>query len=401
MSVSTIYPSIGYRFSRNHEQGGTWAQWWADTTCSGYGQDYNISCSVYHGDNDNSYDIYRYTLSFDTSSVPANATISAVVFNAYRKEEIDGGGAAPCYLDLCPVSATGNSAGYYNKAYFGTSLATLTGAPDNGSVNLWWQPSIATTSVTKAGTTILGLRHYCDYNNSAPGGTNITGRLTFYGYDNATYKPYLTVTWTTPSAVTTGLASSIEGTTATLAGNVTDIGGGTVSSRGACWSTSANPTTSNSKATSAGTTGAYTVSATSLTKNTLYHYRAYVITENSTQYGADATFTTDVEATIISVSVDRITSITARGNGNVTSDGNGTVTERGFCWNTTGTPVTTDNKVTSNSGTGVYSATMTGLLPSVKYYARAYAINGVGTSYGAELTFIPPSGAGVFFSTVI
>lgn len=93
-------------------------------------------------------------------------------------------------------------------------------------------------------------------------------------------------------AVTTGAATGVQPISAILAGNVTSAGGGTISERGVCWSLTANPTTANPKATSAGTTGAYTVSATGLLPGTLYHYRAYVTNENSTQYGSDATFRT-------------------------------------------------------------------------------------------------------------
>lgn len=292
MSVTTAYQNYGIRFSRNHEDGGTWAQWWADTTCSYFGQDYTPKGSTYHGDNSNSYDIYRSTMYYDTSGVPANATISSAVWNGYIKKVGDSTEATNI-IYLCPVSATGLSAGYYNKAYFGTALASDAKDDVNtDNYNQWWSPSIATTAITKAGTTILGLRHYHDYVNSPPWGNNVTSIYEFAPYNDATYKSYLTITWTTPPVVTTGAVTDLQPISATLAGNVTDVGGGTISSRGVCWSTSANPTTSNSKATSAGTTGEYTVNATGLLPGTLYHYRAYVITENSTQYGADTTFRT-------------------------------------------------------------------------------------------------------------
>lgn len=96
---------------------------------------------------------------------------------------------------------------------------------------------------------------------------------------------------TTPT-VTTSAASSIAATTATGNGNVTSDGGSTITERGVVWATTSNPTTANSKATAAGTTGAYTASITGLTPLQLYHYRAYAINANGTSYGADTTFTT-------------------------------------------------------------------------------------------------------------
>ena len=79
-------------------------------------------------------------------------------------------------------------------------------------------------------------------------------------------------------------------TTATGNGVVVADGGDTVTERGVCWSTSLNPTTSDSKATSAGTVGSYTVSITGLTNGTLYHARAYAINSVGTSYGNDVTF---------------------------------------------------------------------------------------------------------------
>ncbi|RLD49945.1 MAG: hypothetical protein DRI94_09990, partial [Bacteroidetes bacterium] len=60
---------------------------------------------------------------------------------------------------------------------------------------------------------------------------------------------------------------------------------------------------------------------------------------------------------------------------------------RGVCWNTTGTPTTSDSKTTDGSGTGVFTSSMTGLSGSTTYYVRAYATNSYGTSYGNQETF--------------
>jgi hypothetical protein len=91
-------------------------------------------------------------------------------------------------------------------------------------------------------------------------------------------------------SVTTTPVTNVGPTTATGNGSVDDDGGGTITERGVCWNTSANPTTANSKATSAGTTGSYSVSITGLSDNTLYHARAYAINSAGTSYGADVTF---------------------------------------------------------------------------------------------------------------
>jgi len=95
--------------------------------------------------------------------------------------------------------------------------------------------------------------------------------------------------------VTTQAVSDIDKTTATGNGNVTADGGDTVTERGTVYSTSANPTTSDTKDTASGTTGAFTTSIDTLTKGTLYHVRAYAINSIGTSYGSDVTFTTKTD----------------------------------------------------------------------------------------------------------
>ncbi len=98
--------------------------------------------------------------------------------------------------------------------------------------------------------------------------------------------------------VTTSSADTIATTSANGNGNVTSDGGGTITERGFVLSTSSNPTTSDTKFTESGTTGAYSGSMTGLSNNTLYHYRAYAINSAGTSYGADTTFTTKVASTL-------------------------------------------------------------------------------------------------------
>jgi hypothetical protein len=55
--------------------------------------------------------------------------------------------------------------------------------------------------------------------------------------------------------------------------------------------------------------------------------------------------------------------------------------------------------VASGSGTGSFSATLTGLSPNTTYYARAYATNAQGTSYGSQVSFTTESGSSVSYCT--
>jgi hypothetical protein len=84
-----------------------------------------------------------------------------------------------------------------------------------------------------------------------------------------------------------------------------------------------------------------------------------------------------------------ITYNAAQVSGTLTSLGSSAITQYGHCWNTTGNPITTDNKTTLG-GTSVlksFSSNLTGLSASITYYVRAYATNSVGTTYSDAITF--------------
>lgn len=90
--------------------------------------------------------------------------------------------------------------------------------------------------------------------------------------------------------------------------------------------------------------------------------------------------------------IGTVTSTTAAIDGEVVNDGGAQVTERGFVVGLatapTTTPATGGFKITdSNPGVGTYSGSFTGLQPATLYYARAYAVNSLGTAYGNEISF--------------
>lgn len=82
-----------------------------------------------------------------------------------------------------------------------------------------------------------------------------------------------------------------------------------------------------------------------------------------------------------------ITSTSATSGGNVTSVGESAVTQRGVCYSPTANPTTTDPKVVSGTGSGVFTSTITGLTPNTLYHVRAFATNIHGTSYGNDISF--------------
>jgi len=88
-------------------------------------------------------------------------------------------------------------------------------------------------------------------------------------------------------SVTTEDVTNITITTANCGGNVTADGGAVVTARGVCWSTSQNPTTSNSKTTNGTDLGPYTSYITGLSPNTTYYVRAYATNAEGTAYGEE------------------------------------------------------------------------------------------------------------------
>ena len=89
--------------------------------------------------------------------------------------------------------------------------------------------------------------------------------------------------------------------------------------------------------------------------------------------------------TVITGSASALTQTTAIVGGRITSDGGKPVTARGVCWSTSQKSTVDDNKTSDGAGTGEFISLLSGLLPNTTYYARAYAINSSGTTYGDQI----------------
>lgn len=154
----------------------------------------------------------------------------------------------------------------------------LTGARQaDGSLPVLNFLKLSSTSAAIDAGTDVGL----DYNNAAPD----LGAYEYPTFDEAVV-PYLNTTYPTFSW-SMGITSG---------GNMLDAGGGTISRKGVCYSTSVNPTTSDNVVEGGTGTSDFTSKIWALKPNTTYHVRAFATNEYGTGYGADVTFTTPIRS---------------------------------------------------------------------------------------------------------
>ncbi len=95
-----------------------------------------------------------------------------------------------------------------------------------------------------------------------------------------------------PAELTTATVSGITQSAATTGGTITSDGGASITARGVCWSTSAQPTTADPHTTDGNGTGSFTSTMAGLTPNTLYNVRAYASNSAGTSYGNVLSLTT-------------------------------------------------------------------------------------------------------------
>jgi uncharacterized protein (TIGR02145 family) len=189
--------------------------------------------------------------------------------------------------------------------------------------------------------------------------------------------------------LTTVTVTSITYTTSVSGGNISSDGGGTISAKGVCWATTANPTITSSKTTDGTGIVSFVSNLTALTPGTVYHVRSYATNSAGTAYGSDVTFISNpiVVPSLTTIAVTSITTTSATSGGNVTNNGGGVITARGVCWATKTAPSITDFKTTDGTGTGSLPSSLTELSAGYTYYVRAYATNSAGTIYGNEFSF--------------
>ncbi|MFB9090040.1 MopE-related protein, partial [Flavobacterium paronense] len=279
------------------------------------------------------------------------------------------------------VSGTGGVLGFYG-ANVSSGTVIVTGK-DVGSVNV--DPVFANATGTAA----------VDFKASGATLTGVAGTGITTDYIGTTRNIPTMGAWESiaglPTLAATTAATVITAISASSGGNVTAIGTSAVTTRGVCWSTTTGPTDALATKTVDGNgLGSFTSSITGLTANTTYFVRAYARNSTGAAYGAEISFTTltNLPTLAATTAATSITATTASSGGNVTAIGASPVDFRGVCWSTTtGPTVALATKTVDGSGLGSFTSNITGLAASTTYFVRAYATNGSGTAYGAEISF--------------
>jgi hypothetical protein len=190
-----------------------------------------------------------------------------------------------------------------------------------------------------------------------------------------------------PTLKTTSI-SGISTTTAISGGNIIYNGCPAITIRGVCWSTTGNPTTSDSKTSDGVASGSYVSNVIGLTAATTYHIRAYATNSAGTAYGNDVSFSTGQVPTISSFGVTNLPSYIATLYSTINANNFSSVVS--FEYGTTisyGQEVTSEqNPVIGNTNTDVF-VTLTGLTCGTTYHFRVKAENSYGTVYSDDKTF--------------
>lgn len=199
--------------------------------------------------------------------------------------------------------------------------------------------------------------------------------------------------------VTTQAATNVQATTARLNGQISDDGGEACQYRfrykksGGGYSYT---TWTGSK-----TTGqTFYENIGGLDKKSLYYFNAQA--KNSageSAWGGELSFTTLATIPVVTTqAVSAIQPTTATSNQNITDIGGENCDKRGTVYGTSsqGDPGNVApgasgyddyEEETDSFGTGAFTRSLTGLTPSQRYYARGYAHNSAGYSYGGEVSF--------------
>ncbi len=174
--------------------------------------------------------------------------------------------------------------------------------------------------------------------------------------------------------------------------NIMNDGGSPITACGAVWNTLPNPTVELNGGISIENLAPMPSTAViqPIVQLTTYYVRAYVTNSFGTSYSPEIIFTPGVLA-IPTITTDPIINkigAISEGGATVLSDGGEALISAGLCWGTAANPTVDINLgLTADGYLGQFYSIISGLTVGTTYHVRAYATNGIGTGYGADITF--------------
>ena len=283
-------------------------------------------------------------------------------------------------VDSTTATVTGNvvpggqTTTWYVEYGTGTAYGSKTAAKSAGSGSAAVAVSAGLTGL-KAGTTY----HYRVVATNGAG--------TSHGTDAV-------FTTTVPPDVTTGAASGISASAATLNGTVDPNSRDTTFYFEYGSSTSYGTKTPTKSAGSTATAQSESAGISGLQTGHTYHFRIVATSDAGTSTGKDSSFTTSSAPTVVTLDPTSLAPTTATLRGAVTP--NGVSTTRWFEYGTSTSYGTKTSSVSAGSGSkaSVVTAGVKSLKVATTYHYRLAAQNSSGKSYGADKSFStvgPPS----------
>ena len=201
--------------------------------------------------------------------------------------------------------------------------------------------------------------------------------------------------------VATGNLIYYDGLEASCGGIIIADGGLQITAQGVCWAAGTTPTINNFISMAQTGLGTFTNTLHNLIPGTTYFVRAFAINNEGAAYGITYNFTTNSLPIVSTSNITDVTAGSALAGGVIQSDGGSESILGGICLSTQTTPTLNNSVVYNSSDTLGSFTTVLGynfggvaLNNNTTYYLRAFATNGVGTTYGSVLTFTTLSGGG-------
>jgi hypothetical protein len=183
--------------------------------------------------------------------------------------------------------------------------------------------------------------------------------------------------------------TDIKQASAFIRGSIVESGSSPVIESGIVYGLVPNVNLQNNKVINTSGTNSINITLPGLTQKTIYYARIYAMNSIGVSYSDEVSFTTTAHTlpSVQTLTASNGTSNSILIKGNVIGAGTAPVKERGIVYSTSPQPTILNLKTASGVGIGNFSVELKGLSENTVYYARAYATNDGGTSYGSELSF--------------